>query len=340
MEHNSISASVEYVNFIMNHAPQFGIDANEVYGEAGFDPAVLGTNGARIPFHQFVRLWKILEDKNADPDLGLHLGEKAFAFPGHILFILMLNAPTIKDAIEKFCRYFNLLNDITTPLFSFNSNLATLSIHFHTNDFKPSRQIFEGILAAYTSVLHRVSEKTIKFDGVYFVHPRPRDISEHQRVFDAPLFFDQAENKLTFNTKHLDLPLQLSNKEVLETLEQLAQKLQQRLYAYGPWSDKVSRIMMNRLKGEKTDIESIARKLAVSPRNLQKQLKNEGVTYQKLLDHVRKEQAVYFLEKTNIAISEIAFLLGYSEQSVFSRAFKRWVGSSPGQFRTRIKSNR
>jgi AraC-like DNA-binding protein len=82
------------------------------------------------------------------------------------------------------------------------------------------------------------------------------------------------------------------------------------------------------------------RKLAVSPRNLQKQLKKEGVTYQKLLDHVRKEQAVYFLEKTNVAISEIALLLGYSEQSVFSRAFKRWVGSTPGQFRTRIKSNR
>jgi hypothetical protein len=162
MEHSNISASVEYVNFIMNHAPQFGIDANEVYGEAGFDPALLETTGARIPFPQFVRLWKVLEDKNVDPDLGLHLGEKAFAFPGHILFVLMLNAPTIKDAIEKFCRYFNLLNDITTPVFSFNSNLATLSIHFHTNDFKPSRQIFEGILAAYTSVLHRICRSTQK----------------------------------------------------------------------------------------------------------------------------------------------------------------------------------
>lgn len=333
MEHISTSASVEYVNFVMSLVSQYGIDHGQVYTETGFDSVNLESTGARIPSSQFVKLWKTVEDKNFDPDLGLHLGEKAFAFPGHILFVLMLNASTIKDAIEKFCRYFNLLNDITTPVFSNHGHLATLSIRFHRGDFQPSRHIFEGILAAYTSVLQRISEKNIRFCGVHFVHSPPENISEHQRIFNAPLFFDQGENRLVFHAKYLDLPIKLSNKEVLQTLERLAQKLQKRLCAYGPWSDKVSRIMMDMLKGEKPAVESIARKLAVSPRNLQRRLKKEGVTYRKLLDQVRKEQAVYFLKKTKVAISEITLLLCYSEQSVFNRAFKRWVGSTPGQFR-------
>ncbi|MBU0991983.1 MAG: AraC family transcriptional regulator [Proteobacteria bacterium] len=331
------TASVEYVRLIMNYAPLSGFDSFRIYQKAGFDPSILEKAGARIPADQFNAIWEALEEINPDKNLGLHLGEKIFIFPGHILFLLMLNAPTIKDAIDKFCRYFNLLANFTSPCFSTEKSLAEMTIHFHSNEFSPTRHANEGILSAYASVLHRISEKKIHFDGVYFTHSQPEDISEHQRIFHAPLFFDQIENKLTFSNEYLALPVLLSNQNILETLEQLAKKLQERIYSCGPWSEKVSKLVMGMLQGEKTAIESISRKLAVSPRNLQNLLKKEGMTYQKLLDHVRKEQAMYFLENETLPISEIAHLLGYSEQSVFSRAFKRWVGFSPGQYRSKFK---
>lgn len=337
MKQGHATVSVEYVNYIMNLAVRFGVEPEKVFVNSGFDPAVLESTGTRIPFEQFNALWKALEESNSDDDLGLHLGEKAFAFPGHIVFLLMLNAPTIKDAIEKFCRYFNLMNDINSPCFSIKGDLVSLSIHFHTTEDNRTRHIYEGILAVYASILHQISENRIPFVGICFVHPRPRNIVEHRRIFNAPLYFDQNENKLVFKKKYLSLPVRFSNKEVLETLERLAQKLQKNLYLFGPWSNRVSRIMMEMLKKEKPEIESIARKLAVSTRNLQRQLKKEGVTYQGLLDRVRKEQAIYFLTKLYIPIGEIAFLLGYSEQSAFNRAFKRWVGSPPGQYRSQFK---
>ena len=337
MKHSSLTISVELVNFIMNLTSQFGADTQAICAEAGINSAILEVTSGRLPYDQFIKIWNVLEHKSTDKELGLHLGENGFSFPGHILSVLILNAPTIKDAIEKFCQYFNLLNDINTPVFSIDGNLASLSIRFHTKEFKSSRHIFESLLAAYASVLRRISNNEIHFDSVCFIHQAPEDISEHQRIFAAPLFFEQMENKLVFNSQYLDQPLQFSNNEMLETLERLAQKLQKRLYTYGPWSDKVSNIMMNMLKGEKREIEYIASHLAISPRNLQKKLKYEGVTYQKLLENVRKEQALYFLEQTNVTISEIALLLGYSEQSVFSRAFKIWTGSTPGQFRTGTK---
>ena len=141
---------------------------------------------------------------------------------------------------------------------------------------------------------------------------------------------------MSFDNEYLRLPVLLSNKEVLETLERTARKLQERLYAKGPWSEKVARLIIDMMKGQKPEIDFIARKLAVSPRNLQIRLREEGETYQHLLDQVRKEQALYFLENENLSISEISFLLGYSEQSVFSRAFKQWVGCTPGQYRSKL----
>lgn len=167
--------------------------------------------------------------------------------------------------------------------------------------------------------------------------PPPENISEHRRIFNAPLHFEQAENKLIFRKHFLELPVFLSDRNILENLETLAKKLQEKIYAYQPWSEKVSRVIMDMLKHEKAAIDRIARKLETSPRNLQNRLKKEGVTFQKLLDDIRKEQAVYFLEKEKMPISEIAFLLGYSEQSVFSRSFKRWFGVTPGRYRSRFK---
>jgi AraC-like DNA-binding protein len=332
-----LSASVEYLNLAMNYALQLGLDPDQIYRKAGFDASILKTPGARIPVDQFSAVWDAFEEVNPDADLGLHLGETTFNFPGHILFLLMLNAPTIKDAMDKFCGYFNLLTDFTSPCFSIHDGFAILSIRFHATEFQPSRHANECILAAYASVLNRISENRVRFESIYFVHSRPENISEHNRIFRAPIFFDQPENKLVFKNKYLDLPVLLSNEEVLNNLEFLARKLQERIYTAGPWSEKVTRIIMNIIKGEKPEIETIARKLAVSSRNLQNRLKEEGVTYQKLLDNVRKEQAIYFLENENIPISEIGLLLGYSEQSVFSRAFKRWVGTTPGQYRSRLK---
>lgn len=330
----AITASAEFIKYLMNLAQQTGVDPEEVYAEVGFDSTALDIPGARFPYDQFDMIWNAAEEKSLDPYIGLHMGEKVFNFPGHILFMLIQNASDIKSAIEKGCQYFNLLNDIITPAFSMNQNTASITIRLHTSDFKTSRHIFEGLLAAYSSLLYRLSENKIQFQKVSFVHARPENISEHQRIFHAPLYFNEPENKLVFSAEYLDLPIELSDREVFETLELLAQKLQERLYTYGPWSEKVSKIMMNLLKGEKPEIESIAGRLAISPRHLQNHLKNEGITYRALLDNVRKEKAIYFLKNTNVSINEIAYLLGYSEQSSFNKAFKRWLNLTPREIRS------
>lgn len=165
------TASVEYVRIIMNYAPQFGLDPDKIYQKAGFDSSILTQPAARIPDDQFHSIWEALKEYNSDPDLGLHIGEKVSFFPGHILFMLMLNASTLKKALEKLCQYFNLLTDFTSPCLSVGESFAEIAIRLYTTEYETTRHANEAILSAYASVLHLISGMRIQFEGVYFVHP-------------------------------------------------------------------------------------------------------------------------------------------------------------------------
>lgn len=332
-----LTTSVEFIRLIMSYASSSGIDSDKIYAKAGFDISSLEDTSARVSFFKFGALWLALKEESSDSDFGLHLGEKILTFPGHILFLILFNAPTLEDVLKKLCRYFNLLTDIHSPYLTKNRDLTELLLRYNVNGATLDRQSNETNLAGYTSVLRRMSDDKIRFEGVHFVHPRPKDISEHQRIFNAPLFFDQGENKLVFKTEYLGLPVITSNQSVLENLEKMAKELQSKIYNDGPLSEKVSQTIFNMVGTEKTEMESIARKLAISPRNFQNHLKKEGVTFQQLLNHVRKEKAMYMLKNENYSISEIAFLLGYAEQSVFSRAFKRWAGLPPRDYRSQFR---
>ena len=135
----------------------------------------------------------------------------------------------------------------------------------------------------------------------------------------------------------LNLPVFLADPKLLETIENLAKSLLDRLYPTNIWTDKVISLITKLLAGgEKTEIKTIAVNLEVSARNLQNRLKEEKTSYQIILDQVRKEVALNYLSQKKVTICDIALLLGFSEQSAFNHAFKRWSGLTPGQYRKSI----
>ncbi|MEW6185413.1 MAG: AraC family transcriptional regulator [Thermodesulfobacteriota bacterium] len=330
------TAAADYLRLVRHCAPEFRFDLDSISKRAGLDLFKLEQSGARIPGDQFQAAWNLLEAAHPDGAIGIYMGERTFSFAGHLLILILLNSPTIKAAIDNFCTYFYLLNDFTSPCLKVGRSLAELSIRLNAPELKPSRHISEAILTSYASVLNRISENTIPFEGVFFSHLRPDDITEHRRVFKAPLFFEQAENKLVFKRKYLALPITLSNREILTALEQLAQKLQEPSKVGRPWSHRVSQLIIKRLEDGESKIFPIAKNLGLSHRNLQKRLKREGVTYLRLLQEARKERALTLLRNQDYSLTEIALLLGYSEQSAFGRAFKQWAGCTPGKYRSRL----
>lgn len=132
----------------------------------------------------------------------------------------------------------------------------------------------------------------------------------------------------------LDRPILLADAELLTRLEPFAQEMLRRLAPAESWSERVRHeLYQAMLRGDRPMLSSVASALAISPRHLQNKLRQEGATYRVLLDELRQETALQYLERGDVPLVDVAFLLGFSEQSAFNHAFKRWTGTSPQQYR-------
>lgn len=149
-------------------------------------------------------------------------------------------------------------------------------------------------------------------------------------MFNAPVRFEENKNELIIKTESLNLEIDLANQELYKVLERHATLLVDTMPKEKKWSNKVMALISNMiLKGDVPDIVSISRKLAVSKRNLQEKLKVEESSFRNLLEAIRKQMAIDNLARQDVRLCEVAFMLGYSDQSAFNHAFKRWTGQTP-----------
>ena len=161
-----------------------------------------------------------------------------------------------------------------------------------------------------------------------------------KRIFNTELVFNQKENRLVFEERYLSQSIFLANNELLDALQQFAQEQLNKLKSTNEWSNKVKRrIGWILLNGDKPGIETISQDLNISTRSLQNKLKNESVSYQILLDEVRKEISLSYIERPDTTINDLAFILAFSDQSAFSHSFKRWTGKSPLEYRKTLSYN-
>jgi len=333
------SISINIIRILLKYLTKCGIDYDAPCKDARIDAFILKDHEARISTKQFDIVWKEAVKKTDDINFGLHFGrEIANSYlGGNILFSMMTNSATVGNAMEIFCRYHTLMEDAILPKMKVGDDFAFLSWESIDPHFEISRYISEALLCAYVYIIRRITENNSGLLEVRFRHSSPKDIREHKEVFLVPLLFDQPKNELVIEKNTLNLPVFLADPKLLETIEHLAKKLLDRLYPTNIWTDKVISLISKMLAGGKnTDIKTIAANLAVSARNLQNRLKEEKTSYQMILDEVRKEVALNYLTQKDVTICDIALLLGFSEQSAFNHAFKRWSGLTPGQYRKSV----
>jgi AraC-like DNA-binding protein len=144
--------------------------------------------------------------------------------------------------------------------------------------------------------------------------------------------FGAVDNRLTFLTTDLGAAVRSGNPALLEVFERHANAVIDALDPQGPVSRRVVHLLSERMKGIMPTLDDVASELAMSARSLQRSLKTEGTSYQVLSDDVRRELAVRHLAVRGTSAAQVAFLTGFSEPSAFSRAFRRWTGSTPGAF--------
>jgi AraC-like DNA-binding protein len=330
-----LTTSVDLLNILLKYASDLGMDEQTILSESGVDLSTYRLNDDRIPVDKFHTIWSFIGYHSNDNDFGLHFGEQShLLLSGHLLYALMMKCENVEQAIRKNFQYHNLVTDIIRPDMKVENTRVYLTWEMGHPSLTPDRHLSESVLALFVSMLRYLTGDQFKLTEVRFAHRSPKNTAEHERIFQAPLVFGQQRNEIVFSKSYLTNSILLANQKTLVDLERLVQKVLHRAYKQNSWNEKVAQLLFKALlEEERIDMETIAGHVAMTPRTLQLKLKEEGTSFRKLQDEVRKELAIGYLKDGNDSICEIALLLGFADQSAFHHAFKRWTGKTPGEFR-------
>lgn len=309
-----------------------GHDPQAILGAAGLDTSTLEEPDARVPHEVALNVWECGVTITGDPDLGLHVAESApvDAFDVHAYAVLA--SATLRDAFERACRYQRLIHEVTRLELTPEPSAARLR-HVLPGGRAVPRQSAEFLLAVYVRMGRLAAGRDWSPLEVRFAHSEPQDTREHDRLFKGPIRFATGENSLLIADEVLDAKNPAADTGLSAVLDRYADDLLSRLPRSGSLSDRVRAEIGKTLSDGSLGAQAVADRLHLSVRSLSRGLSAEGTSFRELLDQARHERAVTLLAESTTSMAEVAFLLGFSEVSAFYRAFKRWTGKTPADFR-------
>lgn len=339
MRETSVAATI--VADMLQYLEQHGISAEEARRHAGIAPRPGMDIDARVPGSQVERLWSFAVARTGDPLIGLHMAESYSPGALDILGYVILSCPTVGDVLDRFSRYARLLNDGMRIDVVRDTSVAWCRCTFveRMNNYllRSPDQAMDTTWAGLARELRRLTARPLVASEVWFRHKAPDATqgADYVRIFGARVRFGMTEDRFIVPLSHLDEPLRSANRALLESFERHADSVMSKMEHTGSRSHQVARVLAGRLRGTVPALSEIARELAMSDRNLQRALRSDGTSYQKVLDHVRRDLAIDHLSNPATSTAQVGFLLGFSEPSAFHRAFRRWTGTVPSAFRHR-----
>jgi AraC-like DNA-binding protein len=310
--------------------------AFEPYLEAaGIDRSVLGDPNALVPLAKHARLMELAAAGAGDDCLGLHIGLRIRPSDLGAIGFAVTNSPTVGAALENFARYlkaytrgcfFSLERSDSEARYSFSYTLPELGV-------MDRRQEAECTLALVMSLIRAISDKCWCPTRVVFEHPRPEDASEHERMFHAPVEFGGKINQLIFDAAFLDRPVAAAEARLFSVIEEHLQHVIDSQADDHDLVSQVSNLVTREFSNGVPSIDWVAEQMGMTRRTLQRRLSDRGVGFSQIIDDVRRNMALQYVAKSNLKLTEITTLLGYSHVSAFCRSFRRWTGTTPQNVR-------
>lgn len=330
-----MSVSVTLVRALAEEVGRGGQSVDAFLEAAGIDRALVGDGDARISYARYARAQEVAVAWTKDPALGLHMGERASLSAFHLIGFLSAHCGSLRQAIAMLTRYRRLLFDVEAPELLEMGDRATLCCHFTYGRGPSDRLGAEFTLAAVVQVARMCLGRRASPSLAEFEHPSPPYLDEYERILGAPVRFDADLTRLSFERALLDAPLLHANPKLFGLLATEAERKLAGL-ATAPLHDRVRALVLEELEGPggpRRSMEEVARRLSLSERSLRRRLRDEGWTYAAVVEEAVAEVARQLLSEGDLTIQGVADRLGFSESSAFHRAFKRWTGMTPQQFR-------
>jgi AraC-like DNA-binding protein len=329
----SPTSSVVIVRALSAVVAGAGADAAGYLSGLGLTAEALADIEARLPFPVVARAWELAAEAIRDPAFGLRFVERAPPGSFDVLEYATRSCATYGDALRHLGRYYRLLEDAAEITVEVDGGIARVVHRVIDPRTAAPRHGTEALIAALVRRGRRAIGDALAIHEVFFRHAAPSDLTEHRRVLRAPLRFGAAESGFTFDARWLDAPQSTADEGLHRILERQADAMLTRLPRADELQERTRWALLQLLPGRELTLGAVARALGTSRRSLQRGLAAEGVSYQELLDLVRRNLASGYLCDGTLTSAQIAFLLGFSEPRAFHRAFRRWTGTTPQAFR-------
>lgn len=327
------SVSVKLVQAILEAAACCGLNADDILAALKLDPSCLEDVDGRISHERFCALWQAIAQRSPSGCIGLQMAAAAKPKTWDVLGYAMHSSANLGEAFERLVRYSRLRHTGAEFTFEVQGDVARIAMAIPSTLLPPNDAMGEWVGANFVLLSRQLTGLDLVPLQMGFQHSQPKDLSAYHRLFRSPLAFDRPVNEMRLDAAPIQRPLAQADPGLSSILDRHAEELLARLPQSESLLDSVNRLMSQRLRGGDPSLTAIAQQLGYTPRTLQRKLQEAGTSYHTLLDEMRRELSIYYLREAQIAVSEVAFLLGFSETSAFHRAFRRWMGVSPGEFR-------
>jgi AraC-like DNA-binding protein len=321
---------------LVEECGRLGIKQQELLNEAGLSHDCIQNVSSSIPIGKMCILWESILRLTRDPMFALHAAEKVPFGAYRVLDYMFAASSSPGDGFARSSRAFGMVNNAFVLSFRLHRDRAYLELH---NPGKPQdlpRPYVEYILMNYLARLRMVTRVNCEPAEVHFTCGKPLFTNEYDRVFRAPIRYYQAVNRLIFPRHLMEMDLPLADPELCELLEDYTQRRIQYPVSGSSTLVEIRHALAHNLESGNITLEFLSRQLAKSCRSLQRDIQASGATFRGLLDSARRERALIFLREQDLPIKQVAMKLNFADTSSFCRAFQRWTGKSPLQYRNNL----
>jgi AraC-like DNA-binding protein len=292
---------------------------------------------ARIPVSLLARFWSAAEAVSDDPSIGVRVGAEARLDYFGVLGKTARASATLGDALLKTARYVTLWDESVLLSVLVDGSRAQI---WHRSTAAAPRHPCEGdsIMTTLHVLSRELTGRRVVPLEVRFAHAAPTNDTVYREIFDVPPLFGALEYSLVFRADDLMMPIATHDSAAEQALSLEARRLIEGLPKEDTFTRAVKAVIGAQLGAGNPMMENVAAQLGLHSKTLTRRLRQEGTSHSEILDGVRRDLAERYIALPHVSVTDIAFLLGFSDASAFNKAFRRWFGAAPLNYRKRLRS--
>ncbi|WP_460838818.1 AraC family transcriptional regulator [Noviherbaspirillum agri] len=326
------TVAIGWVRAIIAAAQQLGAAEPQLLARAGMD--VLPVDPlARLPLDAVVHLWRAAVELTGNPAFGLRMGQSIQPTSFNVVAYTLVSSSSLREAVAHMQQFQHLVSDGGRIQLLEKNGFAWLVYHPVEARLPFSPQQVEAVLACTVALGRWIMGNGFAPSRVCFAHAAISDLPMYHEVLDCEPEFGGTFSGIALPAAQLDAPLPARNPELCRLHESLARQQLALLHHTESFSPRVAAVLQQLLAQGMANKEKVAGLMGISPRTLQQRLAEEGSSFVAVQDEVRHRLALQYLADPMLSLGQIAVLLNFSDASAFYRAFRRWTGTVPGDYR-------